>query len=93
MNKLRLKKQTKKPKPRYCWPVCRTKEGLSNSREELSGCGPAHTLPEAGGRGEGKGTNSAPEMASPTKLQTAFQFLTKDFLRSWMVDIFQEGRG
>ena len=31
-------------------------------------------------------------MASATKLQTGFQFLTKDFLRLWMVDIHQEGR-
>ena len=48
--------------------------------------------PEAGGRGEGKGANSAPEVASPTKLQTGLQFLTKDFLRFWMVDIRREGR-
>ena len=39
-----------------------------------------------------KWANSAPEMASPTKLQTGFQFLTKDFLRFWMVDIRREGR-
>ena len=69
--------------------VRRTK-GLSKSREKLAGCGPAWpspTLPEAGGRGEGKGANSAPKMASPTTLQTGLQFLTKDFLRFWMVDI------
>ena len=71
---------------------------LSNTREELAGCGLAHSLPEAGGRGEAgasqsrKGANSAPEMASPTKLQIRFQFLTKDFLRFWMVDICQEGQ-
>ena len=41
----------------------------------------------AGVRGEGKGANSAPEMASPTKLQTGSQFLTKDYQRFWMVDI------
>ena len=67
-------------------------KGLSNSREELAGCRLAHPPPEAGGRGEGKGANSAPEMAPPTKLQTGLQFLTKDFLRFWMVDIGQEGR-
>ena len=39
-----------------------------------------------------KGANSAPERASPTKLRTGFQFLTKDFLRFWTVDIYQEGR-
>ena len=43
--------------------------------------------PEAGGRGEGKGAGSAPRTASPTTLQTGLQFLTKDFLRFWMVDI------
>ena len=37
-----------------------------------------------------KEANSAPERASPTKLQTGFQFLTKDFLRFWMVDIHRE---
>ena len=31
-------------------------------------------------------------MASPTKLQTGFQSLTKDFLRFWMVDIHWEGQ-
>ena len=46
----------------------------------------------ARGRREGKGANSAPVMASLTKLQTGSQFLTKDFLRFWMVDIHQEGR-
>ena len=46
---------------------------------------------EAGGRGEGKGANSAPKTASPTTLQTALQFLTKDVLRFWMVDIRREG--
>ena len=72
--------------------VRRTKERLSNSREELASCRLAHPLPEAGGSGEGKGANLAPEMASPTKRQTCFQFLAKDFLRFWMVDIHQEGR-
>ena len=35
--------------------------------------------------------NSAPERAPPTKMQTGFQFLTKDFLRFWTVDIHREG--
>ena len=49
-------------------------------------------IPHLEGRqGEGKGENSAPETAFPTKLQTGFQFLTKDFLRFWMVDIRWEG--
>ena len=75
--------------------IGRTK-GPSNSREELAGGGPGHPPPEAGGSGEGKGANVAPEdpeTASSTKPQTGFQFLTKDFLRFWMVDIHQEGRG
>ena len=46
---------------------------------------------EAGASQSQKGANLAPEMASPTKVQTGFQFLTKDFLRFWMVDICQEG--
>ena len=48
-------------------------------------------IPARGRRqGEGKGLNSVPETASPTKLQTGFQLLIKDFLRFWMVDICQE---
>ena len=72
--------------------IGRTKERLSNSREELACSRLAHPLPEAGGNGEGKGANSAPEMAPPTKLQTGLQFPAKDFLRFWMVDIRWEGR-
>ena len=51
-------------------------------------------IPCLGGRRQegGERANSAPEMASPTKLQTGFQFLIKDFLRFWMVDIHWEGR-
>ena len=71
--------------------VRKTKQ-LSNSREELASSGLAHPAPEAGGGvGEGKGANLAPEMAPPTKLQTGLQFLTKDFLTFWMVDILREG--
>ena len=71
--------------------ILRTK-GLRNFREKLAGGGPAQPRwrQEAGGRG--KGANSAPEMASPTKLQTGSQFLTKDFLRFWMDNIRWEGR-
>ena len=73
--------------------IHRTKEGLSNSREEIAGGRPAHPPLKAGGRGEGKRANSAPETASPKELQTGFQLLTKDFLRFWMVDIHREGCG
>ena len=59
-------------------------------QRRASCCGPAHPPPEAGGRGEGKGANLAPEMAPLTKLQTDLQSLTKDFLRFWMVDIRRE---
>ena len=62
-----------------------------NTREELVSCELAHPPLEAGGSGEGKGANSAPEKATPTKLQTGFQSLAKDFLRFLMVDIHQEG--
>ena len=60
---------------------------------ERESCGPAHPPLEAGGRGEvgasqsWKEANLTPEMASPTKLQTDFQFLTNDILRFWMADI------
>ena len=42
---------------------------------------------EVGGRGEGKGANSAPEKPPPPTLQTGPRFLSKEFLRFWMVDI------
>ena len=80
------KRERKLTGPNTLPAVSRTK-GLSNSKEELAGCGPAHLPPEVGGRGKGKGANSAPETVSPTKLQTGFQFLTKDFLKFWMVDM------
>ena len=41
--------------------------------------------PEAGGRGEGKGAGSAPRTTSLITVPTGLQFLTKDFLRFWMV--------
>ena len=45
---------------------------------------------EVGGGERGK---LGPRDSTPTKLQTGLQFLTKDFLRFWMVDIRWEGRG
>ena len=36
---------------------------------------------EVGGRGEGKGANSAPEKPPPPTLQTGPRFLSEDFLR------------
>ena len=41
----------------------------------------APSLLEEGGRGEGKGANSAPEKPPPPTLQTGPRFLSKDFLR------------
>ena len=74
-------------------PAVRRTKGLSKSREELTGCRTGQPLrrQEAGGRGNGQAR--APKTASPTTLQTGLQFLTKDFLRFWMVDIRREGRG
>ena len=48
----------------------------------------------AGGRRQGGGERGklGPSDSTPNKLQTGFQFLTKDFLRFWMVDICWEGR-
>ena len=60
--------------------------------EKLQRAGPS--LLEVGGRGEGKGANSAPEKPPPPTRQTGPRFLSKDFLRFWMVDIsHREGRG
>ena len=76
-------------------PAVRRTKGLSNFRKELAGGELAYPgrRQEAGGRGEGKGAKPAPEMASFTTLQTGLQFLTKDLMRFWMVDIHWEGRG
>ena len=73
-------------------PAVHRTKGRSKSRgaSRLQIC-PAP--PEAGSRGEGKGAGSAPRTAFPTTLQTGLQFLTKDFLRFWTVDIHWEGRG
>ena len=53
------------------FPEQRTEQ---NTREEPAGCGPAHPPPEAGGRGEGKGANVAPEMAPLPKGKQAPSF-------------------
>ena len=52
------------------------------------------SLSPARGRRQGGGERGklGPKDGTPTKLQTGYQFLTKDFLRFWMVDIRQEGR-
>ena len=88
---------SKREREKINWPEYTAGHSQNKGTEQFQrrasrqGTGPFP--PEAGGRGEGKGANSAPEMASPTKLQTGLQFLTKDFLRFWMVDICREGCG
>ena len=82
------------PQPK-AQPAHSHNKGLSNTREELAGLqiGPFLTRGR-GQRGSGqsqKWANSASQTESPTKLQTGFQFLTKDILGLWMVDIYQEG--
>ena len=73
-------------------PAIRRTKGLSKSREELACCGPAQPCQqEAGGRGKGQTPPQGPH--PPTTLQTGLQFLTKDFLRFWMIDVRWEGRG
>ena len=49
----------------------------------------------AGGRRQGGGERGGlrPRTAAPTALQTGLQFLVKDLLRFWMVDIRREGHG
>ena len=72
-------------------PAVPRTEGLSKSRAEFTRRLWTRPAPlQAGGRGGGKGAGSAPRTASPTTLQTGLQFLTKDFLRFWMVDICRE---
>ena len=80
----------KSPNLRHCWPRSQHK-GLSKYQRRASwlraGPSPARHSGQAGASQSRKGANSAPERASPTKLRTGFQFLTKDFLRFWTVDI------
>ena len=84
------KRERKLTSPNTVPAVPRT-EGLSKSRAEFTRRLWTRPAPlQAGGRGGGKGAGSAPRTASPTTLQTGLQFLTKDFLRFWMVDICRE---
>ena len=68
-----------------------TEQRTEKSREELAGCRQAHPhwRQEVGGGERGK---LGPRDGTLTKLQTGSQFLTKDFMRFWMVDICREGR-
>ena len=72
---------------------CSQNKGTEKLQRRASLWWTSPSPPEAGGRGKGKVANLAPEMASPTTLQTSLQFLSKDILRFWMVDIHREGRG
>ena len=60
------------------------------SRARRLRTGPAPRRQEAGGGERGR---LGPKDRSPTALQTGLQFLTKDFLGFWMVDIRREGHG
>ena len=66
-----------------------TEQVQRRARRLWTGPGPLDT----GGRREGKGAGLAPRTAAPNTLQTGLQFLIKDLLRFWMVDIRWEGRG
>ena len=85
-----------KEREKINWPEhtvgCSQNKGTKQLQRRASWLQTGPSLLEAGGRGERKEANSAPETASPTTLQTGLQFLTKDFLRFWMVDICREGR-
>ena len=87
------KRERKLTGPNTLSAIRRTK-GPSKSREELAGyqlAQPCWRL-EAGGRGKGQAQQVA-RTTAPTTLQTALQFLIKDLLRFWTVDIHREGRG
>ena len=86
-----------KEREKINWPEhtvgCSQNKGTKQLQRRTSWLRTGPSPLEAGGRGERKEANSAPETASPTTLQTGLQFLTKDFPRFWMVDIRREGRG
>ena len=70
-----------------------TAGGLQNKGTEKLQRRARPSLLEVGGKGEGKGANSSPEKPPPPTLQTGPWFLSKEFLRFWMVDIRRrEGR-
>ena len=75
------------------WPEYTAGGSLNTGTEKLQRrAGPS--LLEVGVRGEGKGANSAPEKPPPPTRQTGLRFLSKEFLRFWMVNIRRwEGRG
>ena len=71
--------------------AARRTKGLSKSREELTGYGPAQPLRRLEAvRGE-RG-RLGPKDHSPSLTANSLQSLIKDLLRFWMVDIRQEGR-
>ena len=84
------KKERKLTGPNTLPAVGRTK-GLSKSREaSLQRMAQPRRRQEAGGGERGR---LGPRTVAPTALQTGLQFLTKDLLRFWMVDIHWEGHG
>ena len=66
------------------WPEHTASRSQNKGTEQVHS---AQTRQRQEAGGEGKGAGSAPRTASPTTLQTGLQFLSKDFLRFWMVDI------
>ena len=64
-----------------------TKQVQRRARRLRTGPAPLET----GGWGGGERGRLTPRTASPTALQTGLQFLIKDLLRLWMVDILREG--
>ena len=85
------KRESKLTDPTHCRPFAEQRDRASPEKSSQATTGPA--LPETGGRGEGKGAGSAPRTTAPTALQTGLQFLIKDLLRFWMVNIRREGHG
>ena len=70
-----------------------TAGGSENKGTEKLQRRPGPSPLEVGGKGEGKGANSALEKPPPPTRPTGPRFLSKEFLRFWMVDIHREGRG
>ena len=68
--------------------ACHRTKGPSKSREELAGCGPTQPHWRQGGGERGR---LGPKDHIPYRTANSRQFLIKDFLRFWMVDIRREG--
>ena len=85
------KRESKLTDPTHCRPFAEQRDRESPEKSSQASRGP--DPPETGGRREGKAVSLAPRTAAPTTLQTGLQFLIKDLLRFWMVNIRREGHG